>query len=393
MLARLKFKIDTLVNEILDKIPQDLIINGTVLDPAMGGGQFVKEVERRKRAAGKTDEEIRSTVFGVESNILRRNYVVNKWKLAGTYLVGNALKMDFNGMKFDVVVGNPPYDLSSSKKIWPEFVKLSLQLVKKLGFIGMVIPSTWLDSNGSAYKNIRTNLTSGFNLTTVSRDANNHFNVGQDICYFIAHHTKYNAKVTYINNSIINIIDINQGLPKTDLEELTSKIIKKIADTMPKIQWILNDKKHHIKSSDLISCASDTHIYKIWQSTANKGYVKDEPNDYGKLKLAVNYSSSFYNKNTDHNNMPITVDGIGSLMGYILVENVEYAQKLREYLCSKPIRYFVNNYKKNHTGFSDAIKLNAIPFYDVTIPWTTNDLYQHFGLTQEEIDHIESLVN
>ncbi len=91
--------------------------------------------------------------------------------------------------------------------------------------------------------------------------------------------------------------------------------------------------------------------------------------------------------------MPITVDGIGSLMGYILVENVEYAQKLREYLCSKPIRYFVNNYKKNHTGFSDAIKRNAIPFYDVTIPWTTNDLYQHFGLTQEEIDHIESLVN
>ena len=51
MIGRLKFNIDPLVNRILDQIPEDILIHGIVLDPAIGGGQFVKEVERRKRAA------------------------------------------------------------------------------------------------------------------------------------------------------------------------------------------------------------------------------------------------------------------------------------------------------------------------------------------------------
>jgi hypothetical protein len=64
MIGRLKFEIDPLVNQMLDQIPEDIIVNGIILDPAIGGGQFVKEVERRKRAAGKTDAEIFATVFG-----------------------------------------------------------------------------------------------------------------------------------------------------------------------------------------------------------------------------------------------------------------------------------------------------------------------------------------
>ena len=71
MIGRLKFEFNNLVNQILDQIPEELLINGTVLDPSIGGGQFIKEVERRKRAAGKTDAEIASTVFGIEENVLR----------------------------------------------------------------------------------------------------------------------------------------------------------------------------------------------------------------------------------------------------------------------------------------------------------------------------------
>jgi hypothetical protein len=98
MLGRLKFDIDTLVNQILDQIPNDVIVNGTVLDPAIGGGQFVKEVERRKRAAGKTDKEIAKTVFGIEQNVLRKNYAVNKHKLVGNYEVDYFLERDFKDM-------------------------------------------------------------------------------------------------------------------------------------------------------------------------------------------------------------------------------------------------------------------------------------------------------
>ena len=136
MLGRLKFDIDPLVNQMLDQIPQDVIINGTILDPAIGGGQFVKEVERRKRAAGKTDAEIAKTVFGIEQNVLRKNYAVNKHKLVGNYKVDNFLEKEFK-MKFDVIVGNPPFkngnETGGKSSLWRKIVAKSWNLVNNNG--------------------------------------------------------------------------------------------------------------------------------------------------------------------------------------------------------------------------------------------------------------------
>ena len=51
-------------------------------------------------------------------------------------------------MKFDVIVGNPPYQPPSEKKglrniLWDKFVKKSLELLKEGGYLCMVHPSGW----------------------------------------------------------------------------------------------------------------------------------------------------------------------------------------------------------------------------------------------------------
>lgn len=141
MLGRLKFDIDPLVEQMLNQIPEDIIINGTILDPAIGGGQFVKEIENRKRRAGKTDFEIAETVFGVEQNVLRKNYAVNKHKLVGNYKVDNFLEKDFKNMKFDAIVGNPPYqDPSGQNTLYPKFYAKAVELIKPDGYISMITP-------------------------------------------------------------------------------------------------------------------------------------------------------------------------------------------------------------------------------------------------------------
>jgi len=141
MIGRLKFDIDPLVSRMLDQIPEDVIVNGTVLDPAIGGGQFVKEVERRKRAAGKTDAEITATVFGIEQNVIRKNYAVNKHKLIGNYKVYNFLEKDFKNMQFDVIIGNPPYqDPTGQNTLYPKFYAKSVELSKPNGYIAMITP-------------------------------------------------------------------------------------------------------------------------------------------------------------------------------------------------------------------------------------------------------------
>lgn len=152
MLIRLKFDIDKLVNQILDQLPQEAIINGTILDPAIAGGQFVKEIERRKIAAGKTLSEVKQTVFGVEENVLRCDYAVNKHKLVGTYIKGNFLTEEFNGMKFDVVIGNPPYQKPKGdnrlgsrgdSSLWDKFLVKSMDLTKDDGHLALIHPNSW----------------------------------------------------------------------------------------------------------------------------------------------------------------------------------------------------------------------------------------------------------
>ncbi len=394
MLSRLKFEISPLVKEMLDQLPTEVWQSATTtfLDPAMGGGQFLVEIERRLRAAGHSEENIASRVYGCEKNKLRVNYAKNNKKLASTNLyISDFLSYNWGTMKFDVIVGNPPYQLTNSKKLWPDFINQSLDLIKDKGVIALVVPTSWLDSNASAYKNIRDKMTTDFDLVYVNRLAKNYFDVGQDICAFVSFSRPYQSKVRYVDATGQTTIDLTVGLPKSSSEIIIEAIIQKIISVEPKIQWVINDKTDRIRSEDLQSEPSDLFCYPVWQSTANRGYVKQLPKDFGQLKLAVNYSSAYYSAKTADGNMPITTDGIGSLMGYILIPNKKYGENLRSYLQSKSIRFLVANYKKKNTGFSDAVKRGVIPMLD-NRQWCDIDLYNFFQFTNDEIALIEDMV-
>lgn len=391
---RLKLPIHELVKEILDQLPDSVWQDPQIrfLDPAFGGGQFVLEIRRRLLEAGHSQDNIADRIWGCESLLTRVKYVQN-WFKSGLHnlYVRDPISYDWGDMKFDVIVGNPPYQLTNSKKIWPDFVNLSLDLVRENGYVGLVIPSTWLTSDGAAYKKVRTRLTTTHNLIQVSRDADDHFEVGQDICYLISHAVPYVGQTVYVNDGSNTLVDLRLGIPKNAEEQSVDNIIQKMLNHEPKIWWVLNEREDCIKSADLKPHATKTHKYKVYQSTANVGYVNKEPMDYGKLKLAVNFSSSFYNDRASDYNMPITTDGVGSLMGYVLIKNKSQGERLRSYLCSKSVRFLVNHYKKAHTGFNTAVKRRQIPQVTDQM-WTEQALYQLFGFTQAEIELIESSV-
>jgi hypothetical protein len=110
MLSRIKFEIAPLVNEMLDQLPAEVWTSKstTFMDPAMAGGQFVREVERRLLEAGHSKKNVAGRVFGCEEFEHQVQYAVNKYKLLGNYEVKNFLKESIT-MKFDVVLMNPPY--------------------------------------------------------------------------------------------------------------------------------------------------------------------------------------------------------------------------------------------------------------------------------------------
>ena len=127
MLGRLKFDLTPVINDILNHFPADKIASGRILDPAMAGGQIIGEIERRKRAAGLTNEQIAATVYGIEENILRKNYAVNKNKLSGTFSCDDFLTKEYEMKQFDMVLMNPPYT-NGQEMLYAKFFEKALDV-------------------------------------------------------------------------------------------------------------------------------------------------------------------------------------------------------------------------------------------------------------------------
>jgi hypothetical protein len=131
----------------------------TVLDPSCGRGEFLVGVAKRMLAAGNT--RVLACLYAADTSDL--NLRVTKRRLE--HLVrahGNQLVIEFTNlihynsidelsrsigdMKFDVVVGNPPYQApkKGDYSYWARFVAKGNDQLNDGGYLGMVIPSGWM---------------------------------------------------------------------------------------------------------------------------------------------------------------------------------------------------------------------------------------------------------
>lgn len=402
MLERIK-PIADLVSEMLDQLPDSVWSSNTTtfFDPALGGGQFVRDIERRLRARGHSNDNIRSRVYGFEYNMALVDLAVNMNKLVGQYSrmpYENFLELD-NSMKFDVIVGNPPYGASDddgrkdqANNLWSKFTKKGFDILNKGGFLAFVTPNSWLSPAadiGKGKHGIRffNDYFQFYKTHTLNvNECGKHFNVGSTFSYFIVEKTpsdNFETKViTEDSNYTIDLKTI-EYLPKT-MNPMSISINKKVLEI---------EEKFGIVGNNLPECRIDMKKEKTGNfnvpcyNTPAKGgtywYSETAISTANDPKVIISISGN-YVPVYDAGGMSFT----GMCLAYYLKKNDDMGS-IRSYLESKLVKFILDENK--YTGWVSPV-ISDLPDIDKTKVWTDAELYSHFNLTQEEIDYIEANV-
>jgi hypothetical protein len=401
MLARIKFDIAELVNLMLDQLPDQVIINGTFLDPAMGGGQFVKEIERRKRLAGKTDQEIQATVFGIEKNILRRDYAVNRFGLVGTYSVGDFMTATSN-IKFDVIIGNPPFEnpgKSKGQKLWYKYIFKAHELVNAGGYLAMVTPSSWI--RGGVNHGRQGVLKDIFGVEQLQVAAFNdvtkrYFGKSAiEISWWILERTANYKKTKMILRDTTLELDL-KGVevlsPVADSDAMS--ILAKFIDSSRAKESVLYYNYKNPDRSIESKTATAQHKIKHWvhgcdsRNNATYTYLPKRYND--KLafkKIVFLIGSRYWQPHVDLDSVGVVAQGFA-----IKIKDGWTKDNILSVYESKLWKLVFFNFQLQQNGFMKNAIVKKTPAMDMSKKWTDQAIYAHFGLSADEIAYIESAV-
>lgn len=319
-------------------------------------------------------------------------------------------------MKFDVIIGNPPYQLGSDGgtrdiPIYDKFIEQAKKLNPK--YLTMIIPSRWMAS-GLGLKDFRKTMLEDKRIKQlvdfpVASEVFAGVEIKGGVCYFLWD-KDYNGlcEVTNIRGEEVF------GPTKRNLSEYdvfvrdgrAAKILKKVlAYNEPSIidilsvdkefGWTSNFTGYHLTKED-----DDIPLYFIRKGKRGNGWIarknitKSE-HLIDKWKLLVPKAGSDGGKRIPDSVLgkPLGVSSPSVCTQSFLFFycNTEYEMECIEtYYRTKFFRFLVS--LRKITQDATRSTYTWVPIQDFSEPWTDEKLYKKYGLTQEEIDFIESMI-
>jgi len=316
-------------------------------------------------------------------------------------------------MKFDVIIGNPPYQLSdggfgvSAKPIYQKFV----QQAKKLNprYLTMIIPSRWF-SGGKGLDAFREKM---LNDTRV-RELHDYFNsidcfpgidLSGGVCFFL-----WNRD----NKGDCKIIS-HRGGNQTSMERpllekggLTFIRFNEAISILRKIQSFNESSfAHGISSRKPFGLETSIEVKKRQSNGDVKIYAYPNNGYYPKSKLLRNLEwvnkykvlcAKAYGERGEFPYMVIAKPFIaakGSCCSetYIAVkvcETKEQANNVLSYISTRFFRFLILLKKNTQDATSKVYEL--VPLQDFSESWTDEKLYKKYGLTEDEIAFTESMI-
>lgn len=330
------------------------------------------------------------------------------------FLHEDITKTIFKKMKFDVIVGNPPYQLNDGggmgTSATPIYQKFVLQ-AKKLNprYLSMIIPSRWF-AGGKGLDDFRADILNDKRLSKIvdyfdSTECFPGVDISGGVCYFLWE-KEYNGdcEVTSIQKdkkSVMvrpllekgsdtfirfnNAISILRKIQKLKEESLLSEISSRkpfgiIASVKPKEK----------------SAKYSTKIY----SYPNNGYI-EKKDIIQNLNWVDKYKVFIAKAYGERGSFPYRVIGkpfIGEKNSccsetYLLFgpySSKKQAEHVISYINTRFFRFLVL-FKKNTQNAAKGV-YSFVPTQNFDEDWTDEKLYKKYKLTTEEIDFIESMI-
>lgn len=474
-------------NRMLDMLPEELWhdSSATFLDPACKSGVFLREIAKRlieglkeeipdlqkridhifhKQLYGIAITELTSllsrrsvycskypnskysiSLFEDTSGNIRYKRIQHRWqngkclfcgvtKKEGTYdrdemevhayeLIHTLHPERIFNMKFDVIIGNPPYQLNIGVEkenyavpIYQKFVEQAKKLNPR--YLTMIIPARWY-AGGRGLDEFRDEMLNDDRLSVIHDypDAGDVFpgvQIKAGVCYFLWERDRHGdcSVTTHLNGD--------------DIGPVVRPLLEKGNDTFIRynqaisiIQKVFNPVNRSF--SELVSPQTPFGIVTSYKGT-------DKPQSSTDLKMYISGNDKKYKGKAfyapydkitkGHDMIPwhkiyINMAGSGSdsfphqILGkpfygepnticnqsYLVIgpfKNKDECENAMSYIATKFFRFMVLQKKNAQHAMRGVYQL--VPMQDFTKSWTDEELYKKYRLTEDEIAFIESMI-
>ena len=333
------------------------------------------------------------------------------------------VKKLFN-MKFDVIIGNPPYQLSdggaqaSAKPLYHHFVKQAKKLNPR--FLTMIIPARWY-AGGKGLDEFRNEMLDDSHLRELHDFPNTDdcfpgVNIRGGVCYFLWDREYDNYK-NLTNVTIHNGNDSTtmnrplryEGLDIFIRDSRAISILQKVQGCIYENQSIatyVSPRKPFGLPTDFYKTEKFSFEYSInrlpcYIKGLKIGYVnRNEVSIHlewiDKWKVMVSRANNIGTElNDDNLNTYVLAPNYVCTESYMIIGadlelDEKKANNLASYLKTKFVRFLHSLAKSSQDATAKTYKF--VPLQDFSTPWTDSKLYAKYGLTEEEIAFIESMI-
>ncbi len=314
-------------------------------------------------------------------------------------------------MKFDVIIGNPPYQLSDagdstgSSPIYHNFVEQAKKLEPR--YLSMIIPSRWF-AGGKGLDVFRDTMLKDRRIShlvdyPIASDVFPGVKVIGGVCYFLWERD-YSGQCEVTTRMSGMDDTMKRSLDQFDSFVRFNKAISILEKVKEKKYTSISEQIYSRKPFGLPTFVRPTGKGNIkLYATKTVGWIEksDIKNGMELLDLWKVLISKAYGEGGEARDYPRMIMGKPIIAPpssactetYIVVgayETESAAKNLDKYLRTKFLRFLVGLRKNTQDNTKD--KFSFVPLLPMSKIWTDEKLFAHFGLSDDEIDFIDLIV-